>query len=144
MVNLLRDNLTRIKAALANGQGVEVKESKELINQILAQQDKRKQEVSLKLKVFQKEQKEMTQRLLELLTKGRNLRIKDLKLMLKEFDVQHKERQARQEERKIEVQKRRGEVRGMLVEFKKKRKEAVKSWRNDSLKVISPVRPPHQ
>lgn len=140
MVNLLRDNLTKIKAAIANGQGVEVKESKELINQILAQQDKRKLEVSLKLKEFQKEQKEMIQRLLELLAKGKELRIKDLKSMLKEFDVQHKNRLARQVERKIEVQKRRGEVRGMLVEFKKKRKDSGKSWRASSPKANPPVR----
>jgi len=140
MVNLLRDNLTKIKAAIANGQGVEVKESKELINQILAQQDKRKLEVSLKLKEFQKEQKEMIQRLLELLAKGKELRIKDLKSMLKEFDVQHKERLARQVERKIEVQKRRGEVRGMLVEFKKKRKDSGKNWRTNSPKANPSVR----
>jgi len=140
MVNLLKDNLAKIKAALANGQGVEVKESKELINQILTQQDKRKQEVSLKLKEFQKEQKEMTQALLELLAKGKELRIRDLKSMLKEFDVQHKERQARQEERKIEVQKRRGEVRGMLVEFKKKRKDSVKSWRINLPWAVPPIR----
>ena len=141
MVNLLRDNLTKIKAALANGQGVEVKESKELINQILAQQDKRKLEVSLKLKEFQKEQKEMTQRLMELLAKGKELRIKDLKSMLKEFGIQHKERLAQQEERKIEVQKRKEKVRGMLVEFKKKRKESVKSWRTNLPKAIPPVSP---
>jgi hypothetical protein len=140
MVNLLRDNLTRIKAALANGQGVEIKESKELIGKILVQQDKRKQEVSLKLKEFQKEQKEMTQRLQELLAKGKELRIKDLKLMLREFDVQHKERLARKVERKIEVQKRKGEVRGMLVEFKKKRKDSVKSWRTNLPKANPPVR----
>jgi len=140
MVNLLKDNLVKIKAALVNGQGVEVKESKELINQILAQQDKRKLEVSLKLKEFQKEQKEMTQRLLELLAKGKELRIKDLKSMLKEFDARHKERLLRQEERKVEAQKRRGEVRGMLVEFKKKRKDSVKSWRTNSVKVTPPVR----
>ncbi len=140
MVNLLRDNLTRIKAALANGQGVEVKESKELIGQILAQQDKRKQEVSLKLKEFQKEQKEMIQRLQELLAKGKELRIKDLQLMLREFDVHRKGRLVRQEERKIEGQRRRGEVRGMLVEFKKKRKELVKSWRTNLPKAIPSVR----
>ncbi len=123
MVNLLRDNLTKIKAALANGQGVEIKESKELISQILAQQDKRKLEVSLKLKEFQKEQKEMIQRLLELLAKGKELRIRDLKLMFKEFDAQHKGRLAQQEERKVEAKKRKEEVRCMLVDFKKKRKK---------------------
>ena len=140
MVNLLRDNLTRIKAALANGQGVQIKESKELISQILAQQDKRKLEVSLKLKEFQKEQKEMIQRLQELLAKGKELRIKDLQLMLREFDVHRKGRLVRQEERKIEGQRRRGEVRDMLVDFKKKRKESVKSWRTNPPKANPPVR----
>lgn len=124
MVNLLRDNLSKIKGAQAVGQGVEVKESKEVIGQILAQQDRRKLEVSLKLKEFQKEQKEMIQRLLELLAKGKELRIKDLKFMLKEFDAQHKERLVRREQRKIEAQRRKGEVRGMLVEFKKKRTQS--------------------
>ncbi len=140
MVNLLRDNLAKIKAALANGQGVEVKESKELINQILVQQDKRKLEVSLTLKEFQKGQKEMTQRLFVLLAKGRSLRIKDLKLMLKEFDAQHKDRLAQQQERKVEVKKRKEEIRGMLVEFKKKRKDSVKSWRTNLPKANPSVR----
>ena len=131
MLNLLKDNLTKIKDALANGEGVGVKESQKLMVEILAQQDKRKQEVISKLKDFQKEQQEMAKRLLELLSKGRELRIKDLKSMLREFQAEHKERIAQQEERKVEVQKRRGEVHGMLVEFKKKRKESVKSWRTN-------------
>jgi hypothetical protein len=140
MLNLLKDNLTKIKDALANGEGVGVKESQKLMVEILAQQDKRKQEVISKLKDFQKEQQEMAKRLLELLSKGRELRIKDLKSMLREFQAEHKERIAQQEERKVEVQKRRGEVHGMLVEFKKKRKESVKSWRTNSLKAIPPLR----
>jgi hypothetical protein len=82
----------------------------------------------------------MTQRLQELLAKGRSLRIKDLKLMLKEFDVQHRERLARQEERKVEAKKRREEVRGMLVDFKKKRKESIKSWRSNLPRISPPVR----
>ena len=140
MLNLLKDNLTKIKDALANGEGVGVKESQKLMVEILAQQDKRKQEVISKLKDFQKEQQEMTKKLLELLSKGRELRIKDLKSMLREFQAEHKERIAQQEERKVEVQKRRGKVHGMLVEFKKKRKESVKSWRTNSLKAIPPLR----
>ena len=140
MLNLLKDNLTKIKDALANGEGVEVKESQKLMVEILAQQDKRKQEVTSKLKDFQKEQQEMAKRLLELLSKGRELRIKDLKSMLREFQAEHKERIAQQEERKVEVQKRKGEVHGMLTEFKKKRKESIKSWETNSPRGISPVR----
>ncbi len=140
MLNLLKDNLTKIKETIANGEGVGVKESQKLMVEILAQQDKRKQEVISKLKDFQKEQQEMAKRLLELLSKGRELRIKDLKSMLKEFDAEHKERRAKHEERKVEVQKRRGEVHGMLIEFKKKRKESIKSWETNSPRGISPVR----
>lgn len=125
MVGLLRDNLSKIKASLLNRQGIEIKESRDLTLEIFAQQDKRKQEVSFKLKEFQKEQKEITGRLLALLAKGKDLRIRDLKTMLKEFDIQHKERLAQGVERKVEVQKRREEVRGMLVDFKKKRKKTI-------------------
>ena len=60
--------------------------------------------------------------------------------MLREFQAQHKERLALQEERKVEVQKRKEGVRGMLVEFKKKRKESVKSRRVNSVKAIPHIR----
>jgi hypothetical protein len=60
--------------------------------------------------------------------------------MLREFDVHRKGRLVRQEERKIEGQRRRGEVRDMLVNFKKKRKDSVKSWRTNPSKANPPVR----
>ncbi len=141
MITLLRDNFIKIKEALAKGEGIKVKESQRTMVEILAQQDRSKLEVSLKLKEFQKEQKEMIQRLQELLAKGKELRIKDLQLMLREFDVHRKGRLVRQEERKIEGQRRRGEVRDMLVNFKKKRKDSVKSWRTNLPKAIPSVSP---
>jgi len=140
MLNTLKDTLTKIKDAFAKGEGVQVKESQKLMVELLTQQDKRKQEVASKLREFQKEQQEMTKRLLELLSKGRELRIKDLKVMLREFKAQHKERLVLQEERKVEVQKRKKAVRGMLIKFKKKRKESVKSRRVNSVKAIPPIR----
>lgn len=121
MINLLRDHLTKIKDAIAKGKAVAAQESQNTLTQILIKQDKGKQEVTSKLKEFQKEQHEMTDGLLELLAKGRELRIKDLKSMLKEFKTSHKERLVRQEERKVEVHKRRDVVHDMLVDFKKKR-----------------------
>lgn len=143
MVNLLRDNFIKIKQALTEAEEVSgstaftinpernqrIKESQRTMADVLVQQDKRKLEVSLKLKEFQKEQREMTQVLLELLAKGRNLRIKDLKSMLKEFDIQHKQRLALKAERKTEVQKRKGDIRDLLAEFKKKRRNLIKKWR---------------
>lgn len=126
-LNLLRENLARIKEALANGQGLQVKESQEALNQILTQQDKRKQEVTTKLNEFQGEQKQMTRRFLELLAKGRELRIKDLKIMLQEFDANRRKRLVQRGERKAEAQKRKESVRVMLDEYKKKRSEFAKT-----------------
>ena len=124
MIALLRDHLAKIKEALAKGQTQEAKESQDTMTQILTYQDKRKQEVSLKLKAFQKSQGEMTERFLELLAQGRELRINDLKSMLRDFAGCHKERLARQGERKQKVQKRKEAVHSLLLEFKKKRMES--------------------
>lgn len=120
-IGILKENLFKIKEALAKGEGICVRESQELIGEVLAQQDKTKQDIITKLKEFQKEQCQMTQRLLELIAKGRDLRIKDLKSMLKEFQRQHKERKAQREERRREVRGRKEKVKQMLLEFKKKR-----------------------
>ena len=95
-LNFLKENLAKIKEALANGEGGPLKDSPEVMSQILTQQDQRKQEITLLLKEFQREQQEMTRKLLELLAKGRELRIQDLKTMLKEFDVRRRECLARQ------------------------------------------------
>ena len=121
MAFALRENLSKFKDALAKGETERVKEFLAMIKGILARQEERKEEVTSKLKEFQKEQQEMAKRLKELLAKGSQLRIKDLKSMLKEFKAQYKERIARQEER-------REEVRHMLGDFKKERVEAAKNW----------------
>jgi len=131
MINLLREHLTKIKDAVAKGERVETQEPQNALSQILIRQDKRKQEVISKLKEFQKEQREMTEGLLSLLSKGKELRIRDLKAMLREFDTLRRERLIRQEERKVEVQKRKEEVQRMLDDFKKKRVEFVKSRRSN-------------
>jgi len=114
----LRDNLAKVKDALARGEAGRIKEFQGIIKEILAKQDERKDEVTSKLKEFQKEQQEMAKRLKELLAKGRELRIRDLRLMLKGFKAQHQERIVRQEER-------REEVRSMLSDFKRKKKGKV-------------------
>lgn len=126
MINLLRGHLIKIKEALAKGEMMKVQESQALIGEVLIKRDERKQEVTSRLKEFQKEQQQVTHGLLGLLAKGRGLRIKDLKVMLKEFQDQRKERMIRQEERKKETLERREKVQHMLGEFKKKRMEVVK------------------
>lgn len=112
MVRSLRENLGKFKNSLEKGEVRRVKEFQEMIKHILAKQEERKDEVTSRLKEFKKEQKVLASGLKELLAKGKELRIKDLRSMLKEFKTQHKERLARQEERKKEV-------RQLLGEFKK-------------------------
>jgi len=103
MARALRENLAKFKDALAKGDVQRVKEFQEMIKDVLTDQDARKEEVTSKLKEFQKERQEMAKGLKALLAKGRSLRIKDLKEMLQEFRAQHKERLAQQIERGREV-----------------------------------------
>jgi len=121
MAQALRENLSKVKDALAKGEAGRIKEFQAMIKEILARQEERKEEVTSNLKEFQKEQQEMAKRLKTLLDKGKELRINDLKSMLKEFKVLHEERIARQEER-------REEVCHILGDFKKERTEAAKNW----------------
>ena len=113
-VQELRESLRNFTEALAGGEVQRVKEFQMLIKEIFAKQEKRKEEVISNLKEFQKEQQETARMLKNLLAKGRELRIKDLKLMLAEFKAQHKDRVARRE-------KRCQEVKSLLGEFKTKR-----------------------
>ena len=103
MAHTLRENLAKFKDALAKGDVQRVKEFHETIKEVITNQDARKEEVTSKLKEFQKEQQEMAKRLKELLAKGRDLRIKDFKAMLNEFKIQHMERLACRKERRKEV-----------------------------------------
>ena len=131
MARTLRENLTKCKDALAKGDVQRVKEFQEMIKEVFANQDARKEEVTSKLKEFQKEQQEMAKRLKTLLAKGRGLRIKDLKSMLQEFRTQHKERLAHRIERRKEVNK-------MLGTFKQERKETTQNWQVRQIKDKTP------
>jgi len=122
MAKVLRENLESVKDSLAKGEAQRLKGFQEMIKEILAKQDKRKEEITSRLKEFQKEQSVLAARLKELLAKGKELRIKDFKSMLKEFKAQHKERIDRQ-------QKRKEMVCNMLSAFKKERVEAAENWR---------------
>lgn len=112
MAQDLRKNLKKFKDSLAKGEARRVKEFQEMIREILVKQEERKDKVTLRLKEFKKEQIVLTSKLKELLAKGKELRIRDLKSMLQEFNARYKERLGRQEERKKEV-------RQLLDEFRK-------------------------
>ena len=122
MARSLRDNLKEFNRLLTNGEAQRVGEFKELIKENLVRQDERKEQVTNRLKEFQKEQKEMAEKLNDLLAKGRELRIKDFKAMLKESRNRNRERI----EHRIE---RRDEVRDMLDDFKMERETAARTWR---------------
>jgi hypothetical protein len=109
MARDLKENLGKFRDSLGEGEVQRVKEFQQMIKEILAKQTGRKDEVISKLKEFKKEQKMLASRLKELLAKGKDLRIKDLKRMLNEFKSQYEERLARQEERKREVRQLLGE-----------------------------------
>jgi len=113
----LREGLRNFKDALAHGQAQEVRGLQTLIKEILTKQDESKIEVTSKLKEFQQGQEQTSEMLGDLLAKGEELRIRDLKAMLTGFKRQRKERIACQE-------RRRREVFDMLGEFKAKRTEA--------------------
>lgn len=111
----LMENLIKVKEAIAKNDVQKVREFYGVIKKIVTSQEQRKNEVVFKLKEFQKEQKEVMERLRGFLAKGEELRIRDFKEMLDGFKKQ-------KADRKAEIEKRRNEVRDMLLEFRENRK----------------------
>lgn len=119
MAQALRERLANSRDAIARGESQRVEEFQVFIKIILREQEKRKEEVISRLKEFQREQQEMARRLRELLDKGKDLRIKDLKSMFKEFRLLQGRRLTRRKERQKNICR-------MLDVFKKERVEAAK------------------
>ena len=97
-----------LKKNLAEGAKVQIDEFKKSLKDIQARQKVRENEVTMKLKKFQKEHNEMDKYLRGLLSKGEAIRIKDLKEMVKDIQLRQKERgnkvKARQAEFREEKQ----------------------------------------
>ena len=113
----LKENLQKIRDSLAGGEVRRVHECHEMMKDILAGQDERKEWVTSRLKEFQEEQKLLSSRLKGILAKGKEIRAMDLKLMLDELKAQGRQR-------KIQTAGRREEARTMLGKFKEQRLEA--------------------
>ena len=117
MARQLKENLGTFKDGLNKDNIDRINEFHGMLKDILREQEERKAEVTARLKMFQKEQSELSCTLGELLSKGNELRIRDLKTMLRQFEAQSKERAARQRERREDVQI-------MLSVFRGKRRES--------------------
>ncbi len=104
MARKLKGNLGTFKDDLNKDDIGRINEFRKMLKDILKKQEERKAEVAAKLRIFQKEQGELSRSLGELLSKGRDLRIKDLKAMLKQFEAQSRVRAAQRRERKEGVQ----------------------------------------
>lgn len=103
-----------IKRNLAEGEKVRISDFKKMLEDIQARQKTRENEVSVMLKEFQTEYKEMAESLRSLLDKREAIRIKEFKEMLKDI-----------RSRQIERAK---EVRTRLDEFRKERQDMASGW----------------
>ncbi len=103
-----------IKKSLTGAEKIRIDDFKKMLQDIQAKQRTRENEVSVMLKEFQTEYKEMAESLRSLLNKGEAIRIKDFK------DVMGNIRS-----RQIERAK---EVRTRLDEFRKERQDGLLEW----------------
>lgn len=130
LVRELRGRLHDFTNALAGGEAAQATAHHEAITELFARQQQRSAEVVGQLRESQQKQQETAGLLRELLAKGRELRIKDLKRMLAEFRRQRHQRLAQQDQRREGVQERREGIQGMLREFRAQRVEAEQDRRS--------------
>lgn len=126
LVHELRGRLHDFTSALAGGEPAKVTEHHQAITDLFTKQQQHSTDVVTQLKGSQKEQQETAGMLRELLAKGRELRIKDLKLTLVEFKRQRGERLAQQGQRREGVQ-------DLLCEFRAQRVEAEQDRRSQAM-----------
>jgi len=124
LVHELRGRLHDFTSALAEGEPAKVTEHHQAITCLFTKQQQHSTDVVAQLRQSQEEQEETAGLLRDLLAKGRELRIKDLKRMLVEFRKQRRQRLAQQDRRREGVQERREGIQDMLREFRTQRVEA--------------------
>ncbi len=133
LVHELRGRLHDFTSALAGGEAAKVTEHHQAITDLFARQQQHGTDVVARLQESQREQQETAGLLRDLLAKGRELRIKDLKRTLAEFGRQRRERLAQQDQRRGGVQERREGVQGLLREFRAQRVEAEQDRRTQGV-----------
>jgi hypothetical protein len=127
LVRELRGRLHDFTSALAGGEVAKVTEHHQAITDLFTKQQQHSTDVVSKLKESQEEQQQAAGMLKDLLAKGRELRIKDLKLMLAEFGRQRKDRLEQQGQRREGVQDMLREFRAQRVEAEQDRRSQVMS-----------------
>jgi hypothetical protein len=116
MAGKLKAHLSGFKDSMARGEAERLAQYQSMIRDMLSEQETRRAEITEQLRAFQYEQLTLALTFKDLLSKGRELRIKDLKSMLKELGAQHHNRLADRQERRQEVFR-------MLDTFRKERQE---------------------
>jgi uncharacterized protein YukE len=113
-----------VKKNLAAGEKIRIDDFRKMLQDMQARQKAREDEVSMTLKEFQKEYKEMAESLRSLLDKEEVIRIKDFREMLKNI-----------RSRQIERTK---EIGAKLDDFRKKQQDVASEWHR--LTVVMPDR----
>lgn len=120
----------KLKEKLSCGESLRKKDFDLLIKDIIEKRKEREKDVVRMLEQFKKEEEEMSEGLRQLLSKGKEVRIKDFKKMLTKLRVRQEERESEVEELSRAASHMKKEVAGMLEEFKKEREEMAASWQS--------------
>ena len=101
----LAEHLRQFREALGRKELIRLTQFQEFIGQVRQRQEERKEEVRAQLRRVQSEEGRVIHSLQELLARGRDLRIKDLKEMLDQFQQERESRQAQAGARREEIQR---------------------------------------
>lgn len=118
----LRQRLREFIDALAQGEAAGVTQHHQAITDLFARQQQHSEHVVSRLRESEEEQQRAAGMLRDLLARGRELRIKDLKSMLAEFKRQRDRRLLEQDQRREEVQDMLRESRARRVEAEQDRR----------------------
>jgi hypothetical protein len=101
----LAEQLHQFREALGRQESIRLTQFQEFIGQVRRRQEQRKEEVRAQLQQVQTEEGRVISSLKELLARGRNLRIKDLKQQLDQFRQERESRQTQADDRRQEIQR---------------------------------------
>lgn len=125
-----REDMSKdLREALARNESLRKKDFDCMMADIVAQQNKREEEVKRILENFRREEEIVGEKLKRLLAKGEEIRIKDFKKMMADIR-QEQEKKAKEAGESVagQLQDMRQEVHTMLDNFKKERQSVATAW----------------